>query len=136
MLPVYKIMKKRQSIKTFLIFITILAFGSCLIFSTQILQAADTEISDNNEPVEVDIKLFTFKPKVLEIPVGTKVVWSNGDAVDHSVTQGTPGKPGAEFDSGYFTKGGRYSYTFNEAGEYEYFCKRHESMRGKIIVVK
>lgn len=112
---------------------------SCFIFisSACLLKAADTDKAKNFEfTEEVDIKLFTFKPKVIEIPVGTKVVWSNGDAIDHSVTQGTPENPREVFDSEFFNKGESYSFTFTEPGEYEYFCKRHESMRGKIIVAE
>jgi plastocyanin len=85
--------------------------------------------------MSVDIKLFTFKPKSLEVPVGTTVVWTNGDAIDHSVTDGTPEKLGGAFDSGFFNKGETFSFTFNKAGEYPYFCKRHDFMRGTIKVL-
>ncbi|MEQ9618122.1 MAG: plastocyanin/azurin family copper-binding protein [Deltaproteobacteria bacterium] len=91
---------------------------------------------NNTEHVDVNIKLFTFKPEVLEIPVGKTVVWTNGDAIEHSITQGTPDNPGPEFDSGFFTKGDTYSFTFTEVGEYDYFCKRHNSMRGRIKVTE
>jgi plastocyanin len=85
--------------------------------------------------MSVDIKLFTFKPKSLEVPVGTTVVWTNGDAIDHTVTDGTSEKLGRAFDSNFFNKGETFSFTFNEAGEYPYFCKRHDFMTGTIKVV-
>jgi|DewCreStandDraft_5_1066085.scaffolds.fasta_scaffold07185_7 plastocyanin len=91
--------------------------------------------SNKLKKVNVDIKLFTFKPSLLEVPVGTTVIWTNGDAIEHSVTHGTPKKLGGAFDSGFFTKGQTFSFTFTEAGEYHYFCKRHNSMQGIIKVI-
>lgn len=98
------------------------------------LSAFTGDIKQSNT-TNVDIKLFTYKPKALEVPVGTTVIWTNGDAIEHSVTNGTPDKPGDAFNSGFFTKGQSYSFTFEEPGEYPYFCKRHNSMTGVIKVI-
>lgn len=87
------------------------------------------------DTAEVSIKLFSFNPKVLEVPVGTTVVWTNGDAIEHSVTNGVPGKPAGAFDSGFFTEGQTWSFKFTEPGEYPYYCRRHESMTGMVKVV-
>jgi plastocyanin len=83
----------------------------------------------------VHIKLFTFKPDSLEVPVGTTVVWTNGDAVEHTVTSGTPEKPVGAFDSGGFTEGKTFSFTFTKPGDYSYFCNRHNFMHGQIKVI-
>jgi plastocyanin len=83
----------------------------------------------------VNIKLFTFKPKTLEVPVGTTVVWTNGDAVDHTVTSGTPEESAGTFDSGPFAQGKTFSFTFKDSGNYTYYCKRHDFMRGEVKVV-
>ncbi|MBI2486609.1 MAG: cupredoxin domain-containing protein [Deltaproteobacteria bacterium] len=96
---------------------------------------AESESADKTATMKADIKLFTFKPKSLEVPGGTAVVWTNGDAVDHSVTNGTPEKLGGAFGSGFFNKGQTFSFTFTKAGEYQYFCKKHDFMRGAIKVV-
>jgi plastocyanin len=42
----------------------------------------------------VEIKLFSF-PKTLEVTEGTRVVWTNRDAIEHSVTahRTRPGSP-------------------------------------------
>jgi plastocyanin len=87
------------------------------------------------EDIEAEIKLFQFKPKVLEVRAGTKVTWSNRDAIEHSVTAGAPGKESGTFDSGYFTQGQVWSYRFDSPGTYAYFCKRHPSMRATITVL-
>lgn len=81
-----------------------------------------------------EIKLFSF-PKTLEVTPGTTVVWTNRDAIEHSVTAGTPDAPLGAFDSGFFVQGESYRHRFDEAGEFAYFCARHESMRGAVKVV-
>ncbi|WP_081752634.1 cupredoxin domain-containing protein [Kallotenue papyrolyticum] len=85
--------------------------------------------------VQATIKLFQFEPNPLEVPVGTTVVWTNQDDIEHSVTHGTPPKPGGAFDSGLFTKGQTFSFTFDQPGEYPYFCTRHTSMQGVVRVM-
>jgi len=81
------------------------------------------------------IKLFQFQPGNLAVKAGTTVVWTNGDDIEHSVTSGMPGKESGVFDSGFFKKGGTYSFTFTKPGTYTYFCKRHNSMKATVTVM-
>lgn len=82
----------------------------------------------------VEIKLFTYQPQQLEVRPGTSVTWRNGDAIEHSVTSGTPAEPDTTFDSGLFPEGNSYTFTFSRGGEFPYFCTRHPSMRGSVRV--
>jgi plastocyanin len=86
------------------------------------------------DAVSVDIKLFQFKPKELAVRKGATVTWTNGDAIEHSVTAGKPGKAAQDFDSGLFTKGGSFSHTFDASGSFTYFCKRHPNMQATVKV--
>ena len=86
------------------------------------------------DAMSVDIKLFQFKPKELAVKKGTTVTWTNGDAIEHSVTAGKPGKAAQDFDSGLFTKGGSFSHTFDASGSFTYFCKRHPNMQATVKV--
>jgi plastocyanin len=109
-----------------------------LASSVRNVSASDTapqSTPTTQKTMHVDIKLFGFKPESLEVPVGTKVIWTNRDAIEHSVTQGTPEKPGGAFDSGFFTQDQTFSFTFTNVGDYPYFCKRHNFMHGEIKVV-
>jgi plastocyanin len=120
--------------KSFLLSLTaVLLIGTAAVLAVH-SYAAGGAFSDGGT-VQVSIKLFSFNPGVLEVPAGTTVVWTNGDAIQHSVTNGVPGKPGGAFDSGFFTEGQTWSFTFTEPGEYPYFCRRHESMKGMVKVV-
>jgi len=78
-----------------------------------------------------EIKLFHFNPDVIEVPVGATVTWTNGDAIQHSVTAND-----GSFDSGFFTQGESYAHTFDQPGTFEYVCARHGSMHGEVHVVE
>jgi|SRR5579875_963762 len=85
-------------------------------------------------PVTAHIKLFDYQPNPLTVPAGTTVTWINEDAIEHSVTSGTPPTPDGAFDSGFFTQGQSWSFTFQQKGDFHFFCMRHNFMTGEIIV--
>ncbi len=78
---------------------------------------------------EVEISGFAFAPATITIPVGTTVTWFNKDSVAHTVSSRAD-----VFDSGNLSGGATFSYTFDQKGSFEYYCKLHPSMRGKVIV--
>lgn len=76
-----------------------------------------------------------FIPAEVTVSVGDTVTWSNDDSAAHTVTSGTPTDgPDGTFDSSLFMAGTTFSYTFDQAGEYNYFCMVHPWMTGKIQV--
>jgi plastocyanin len=77
----------------------------------------------------VDISGFAFVPKTLEVSVGTRITWTNRDSVAHTVSSRDN-----LFDSGNFSRGATFSYTFDQSGTFEYYCKIHPYMTAKIIV--
>ena len=80
-------------------------------------------------PGRVGIEGFAFHPEGTEVPAGTEVTWRNEDAAEHTVTadDGT-------FGSDPLGRGQSFSFTFDRAGEYAYFCAIHPAMRGTIRV--
>ena len=76
-----------------------------------------------------------FIPAEVTVNVGDTVIWSNDDSAAHTVTSGTPtGGPDGTFDSSLFMADTTFSYTFDKAGEYNYFCMVHPWMTGIIQV--
>ncbi len=75
-----------------------------------------------------------FIPAGVSINVGETVTWSNDDSAAHTVTSGVPGAPDGVFDSSLFMSSTTFSHTFDEAGEYDYFCMVHPWMTGKVQV--
>ena len=77
----------------------------------------------------VTIDNFSFGPMQLEVPAGTQVTWINKDDVPHTVV-GVDHK----FKSRALDTDEKFSFTFQDAGTYEYFCSVHPKMTGKIVV--
>jgi plastocyanin len=76
-----------------------------------------------------------FSPSEVSVKVGDTVTWQNNDSAAHTVTSGTPSDgPDGTFDSSLFMPGKTFSYTFDKAGEYNYFCMVHPWMTGKVNV--
>ncbi|HYG72107.1 MAG TPA: plastocyanin/azurin family copper-binding protein [Actinomycetota bacterium] len=82
----------------------------------------------------VRIDTFRFGPEVLEVAVGTEVTWTNEDDIEHTATSGTPGSPDGTFDGELDGPGARFTFTFENAGVFAYFCDVHQGMRGEIRV--
>ena len=79
----------------------------------------------------VTIEDFLFDPANLTIAVGDTVTWTNLDSFSHTATS-TSGP--ASFDSGNLATDETFSFTFDTAGTYEYFCEIHPNMTGTIMV--
>ena len=82
----------------------------------------------------IEISTFAFQPEALSVSVGTTVTWTNHDNIRHTVTSGTPDKPGGPLSGNLDGSGTTYSYKFDAAGEYPYFCDVHHGMTGKVTV--
>ncbi len=79
----------------------------------------------------VTIKGFEFKPAELSTPAGTEVTWTNDDSATHTATA----KEGPDgFDSGDLESGDTFSFTFEEAGTYDYYCSIHPTMTASVTV--
>src|ERR671916_665060 len=74
----------------------------------------------------------SFNPSPVEVKVGETVTWINDDSGRHTVTS----KDDGIFDSGVLGKGQSFSYTFDTAGEYPYYCEPHPNMVGTVVVTE
>lgn len=78
---------------------------------------------------------FRFQPDELRVAPGATVTWANEDEILHTVTGGTPSTPErALLDGSLPEPGATYQAVFEEPGTYAYFCDRHRSMRGRVVV--
>jgi plastocyanin len=70
-----------------------------------------------------------YNPNNITINKGDKIMWVNKDFGIHTVTdnQGLFGSKDLRPDQ-------TFEYTFDDAGTYDYHCKLHPEMTGKIIV--
>lgn len=79
--------------------------------------------------LKADIVGFAFAPATITIAAETTVTWTNQDSAPHTISSRND-----VFDSGNLSRGTTFSYTFTQSGTFEYYCKNHPYMTGKIIV--
>ncbi len=94
--------------------------------------ATSARASQTTSPVKtaaVDVDNFKFSVATLDVATGTTVTWTNHDDVPHTVVSTTKLFKSAPLDTGE-----SFSYTFKEAGTFEYFCSLHPHMTGKVVV--
>jgi plastocyanin len=72
-----------------------------------------------------------YAPSPSTVSNGTMVNWTNDDSTFHTVTS-TNLPP--TFDSGLMQPGKKYTFTIASPGIYDYFCRLHPFMRGRVIV--
>ena len=105
---------------------------------------------------DVGMTISTFRPRSIEVPPGTTVVWRNTSKHTHTVTayeeilpQGTEyfasggfetqsaaERAWAENGGGGIQPGSTFEHEFTEPGNYAYFCIPHEpsNMVGTVVV--
>lgn len=138
-MPISKFPKKSQMIYSKLAPLIFIAFALIISGCSKYDSSSNSygnNNSNNNTPGanDVFIQNMAFSPASKTITVGTTIKWTNYDGYAHTVTSGTPGTTSGLFDSGNIESNGTFSYTFNQEGTFNYFCKIHNFMRGTITV--
>lgn len=72
---------------------------------------------------------LAYAPGRLQVASGTTVVWTNRDAVAHTVTAND-----GSFDSGLIAPGKTWRHTFTRPGTYNFHCTPHPFMKGVVVV--
>lgn len=95
-----------------------------------------TDANDDPEPNEIIMEDHSFTPSNLEVTEGTTVTWINQGNDVHTVTSGSDGDHDGVFDSGSMDPGEEFSFQFDEAGTYDYYCIPHVQvgMTGTVTV--
>ena len=82
---------------------------------------------------KVDQRDLRFVPRIITVPPGSDVVFSNSDPVMHNVFH--PGQRQPSFDLGTYPQGEGRSLTFSHEGAYVILCHVHPEMVGYVVVV-
>lgn len=122
---------------TFMLVLT-MAVAGCSSSTTDPGETNDDDNNTNDPSAENSVAMegITFVPGDLTVEVGTTVMWTNESSVIHTVTSGTDGTHDDKFNSGDLGPDEEFSYTFNEVGNFPYYCIPHvnQGMTGTIIV--
>ena len=106
------------------------ALAIFLVMSVILVMIPSATAEDHDVSITDDMR---FNPEDLTINVEDTVTWTNNDGMGHTATS-TDGP--ASFDSGNIAAGATWSFTFTEAGTYNYKCDYHSSMTASITVVE
>lgn len=116
--------------------ITLLLTGGVLAIAMSSLATAfcpfpESSVEVESAPaaiIEVSIENFSFGSGTVNIPVGATVKWTNRDDIPHTVVSAE-----GLFKSDALDTGDSFSYRFDKAGAFDYFCSLHPKMTGKIV---
>ena len=103
-----------------------------VMIATLLLFAGSPSVRANNQPAAnaaVKIDNFVFGPQTITVPVGTTVTWTNSDDIPHTSVS-TDGV----FKSKVLDTDEKFSFKFDKAGTYPYYCTIHPKMTGKVVV--
>jgi plastocyanin len=109
------------------------SFTASVITAIVLLVGASPTVTANDQPsaanAEVKIDNFVFGPQTITVPVGATVTWTNKDDIPHTSVS-TDGV----FKSKVLDTDEQFSYKFEKAGTYPYYCTIHPKMTGKVVV--
>jgi plastocyanin len=107
-----------------------MAFSCIAVNVCNAAHVSGTDTMTMSKPYRVNITGFAFAPKMLTVPVGATVIWTNRDEEPHVVVSaGALFKSSAALDTGE-----SYGTTFTKPGTYAYYCSIHPMMVGTVIV--
>jgi plastocyanin len=78
----------------------------------------------------VTIDNYAYQPAEITVAPGTTVTWTNAQTDDvHSTTSND-----GVWDSDTLDTGSSFKFTFNDPGDYGYYCSQHPDMQGVVHV--
>ena len=97
--------------------------------SLGLVRGSSASAEQKVEAPDVKIDNFSFGPSELTVPAGTTVTWTNRDDIPHTVVS-----TDKVFKSKVLDTDDKFSFKFDKAGTYPYFCSIHPKMTAKVIV--
>ena len=110
----------------------ILGLLSTVMVAAFLLSAASPDSSAKApQPATAEVKVdnFSFGPATLTVAVGTTVTWANRDDIPHTIVSTEKA-----FKSKVLDTDEKFSFTFDKAGTYPYFCSIHPKITGSVVV--
>jgi plastocyanin len=96
--------------------------------------------TSSGDKMTIEIVDTAFQPGEATVKVGTKVTWKQTGDQPHSATSvdeifdSSPDCSPLNSDEGCFGSGDSYSYTFDEPGTYDYYCRIHGTTTGRGMI--
>jgi plastocyanin len=115
-----------------LLLAAILALATITLVSAS-CSSKTTTASEEDAPaiaMTVHVKDGEFDPRDIEIEAGGTVMWINDDIAPHDLHFLAPNK----LYSGVVKPEKAWIHTFTAAGNYDYYCDFHNTMKGVVVV--
>jgi plastocyanin len=93
------------------------------------LTAGYAAFADQADANSIEIKNYIFAPATLTVKAGETVTWINHDQVPHTIVE-----TNTLFRSAALDTDDKYTYKFEKAGTYKYFCSVHPQMTATVVV--
>ena len=106
-------------------------FAIVMIATLLLFVALPGSSAKTPQPASAEVKVdnFSFGPATLTVAVGTTVIWTNRDDIPHTIVS-----TDKVFKSKVLDTDEKFSFTFDKAGTYPYFCSIHPKMTGSVVV--
>ena len=85
-------------------------------------------------PAIIRTAIIDFELNNVSVAVGTTIVWENQGDAPHTTTSGVSHDTSPLWDSGTLNPGQTFRITFDQIGEFQYFCTIHPFMTATITV--
>ncbi len=85
-------------------------------------------------PEQVQMLTYSFLPSTLNVKVGATVTWINNDEAEHTVTTKDKMLDSPRLKTINVKPGDSFTFKFEKAGTYKYFCAVHPAMKAKVVV--
>lgn len=110
--------------------------GDAVVMAPFMITKADASMGSSMEATKVTVKDSKFESKEITVKVGTTVTWMMNASFPHTVTADD-----GSFDSGRMGNGETFTFTFEQAGEFPYYCSLHggpggSGMAGTVTVTE
>jgi plastocyanin len=94
-----------------------------------VIAAMGMRVSRAANGSQIVVDNFSFAPAILHVKPGTTVTWVNHDDIPHSILCQTLNVHSHPMDTDE-----SFSYTFAQAGTFDYICGIHPHMHGQVVV--
>lgn len=103
--------------------------AATIVFGAALARSQQQERTEQAATPKITIDNFSFTPADVTVAAGTTVTWVNHDDVPHTVMSSDKKIKSKALDTD-----DTFSFTFTQAGTYEYFCSLHPKMTAKVTV--
>ena len=103
-----------------------------VVYVEELGRRGESRFRAEQTSARLELKGQALRPRILVVPAGTTVEFSNHDSLFHNVFSVSPAKP---FNLGRYGRGKSKRVTFDKPGLVNVYCNLHPNMAAYLLVV-